>query len=125
MSDLDAKSRALLEKDSGNPNGGNVSTSSGKPASGPSGGRSALKEAIAARRKAMPSPRPDSAQSTLSDIQVSEPAPKSSTRTVPTGAPLSSLSSAPMRPGMKPRRAELSRPATADPYARRPDSRTE
>lgn len=26
---------------------------------------------------------------------------------------------------MKPRRAELSRPATADPYARRPDSRTE
>jgi CLIP-associating protein 1/2 len=32
-------------------------------------------------------------------------------------------SSAPVRPGMKPRRAEISRPATADPYARRPESR--
>src|SRR4051794_14928700 len=30
-----------------------------------------------------------------------------------------------MRPGMKPRRAELSRPAIADPYARRPESRAQ
>lgn len=122
MSDLDAKSRSLLEKDPSNPNGSSVSATSSTAKS--PGGRSALKEAIAARRKAMPS-RPDSAQSTLSDNQASESAPKPATRTVPTGAPLSSLSSAPVRPGMKPRRPELSRPATADPYARRPDSRTE
>ncbi|KAJ5161565.1 Protein stu1 [Penicillium capsulatum] len=121
LSDLDAKSRTLLEKDPTNPNASNLSTPS---AAKSSGGRSALKEAIAARRKAIPS-RPDSAQSALSENQALEPAPKPATRTVPTGAPLSSLSSAPVRPGMKPRRAELSRPATADPYARRPDSRTE
>lgn len=69
----------------------------------------------------MPS-RPESAQPAFDTL---EPAPKPSTRTVPTGAPLSSLSSAPMRPAMKPRRAEINRPATADPYASRPGSRAQ
>ncbi|KAJ5937955.1 hypothetical protein N7454_004297 [Penicillium verhagenii] len=119
MDDLDAKSRSLLEKDSSNPNATQLATkSSSKPAP-----RSTLKEAIAARKKAQAqmTSRPESAQSAYADSQPSEPAPRPAVRTVPTGAPLSSMSSAPMRPAMKPRRAELSRPATADPYARRPD----
>lgn len=120
MATLDAKSRTLLEKDTSNPNGSNASSTPTKSAAGPGASRSALKEAIAARKRAMPPSRPESAQSAFID---SDPAPRPSTRTVPTGAPLSSLSSAPMRPAMKPRRPEISRPATADPYARRPDSR--
>ncbi|KAJ5620704.1 hypothetical protein N7510_004688 [Penicillium lagena] len=129
MSTLDLKSRNLLEKDPSNPNATQkASVSSGKSsASGtaPTPGRSALKEAIAARKRAQMSSRPESAHSNFTDSKTSEATSKSSTtRTVPTGAPLSSLSSAPVRPGMKPRRAELSRPATADPYAsRRPPSR--
>ncbi|KAJ5727891.1 Protein stu1 [Penicillium malachiteum] len=118
ISDLDAKSRGLLEKDPANPNAAQKTATSTK---GTGGGRSALKEAIAARKKAQMSARPESAQSAFADNQSSESAPKPAVRTVPTGAPLSSLSSAPMRPAMKPRRAEINRPATADPYARRPD----
>ncbi|CEO59004.1 hypothetical protein PMG11_03694 [Penicillium brasilianum] len=120
MATLDAKSRTLLEKDSSNPNASKVTSTPTKSATGPAASRSALKEAIAARKRAMPLSRPESAQSAFIE---SDPAPRPSARTVPTGAPLSSLSSAPMRPAMKPRRPELSRPATADPYARRPDSR--
>ena len=136
MSALDAKSRALLEKDPTNPN---VDQSSSK-AQGPSqkglssstssamASRSALKEAIAAQKKARLSPkkpvpaRPESAQSAFSDVKTSESTSKpasTAVRTVPTGSHISSLSSAPMRPAMKPRRPELARPATADPYARR------
>lgn len=120
MGTLDAKSRTVLEKDSSNPNATKVTSTPTKTAPGTGASRSALKEAIAARKRAMPPSRPESAQSAFMDA---EPAPRPSTRTVPTGAPLSSLSSAPMRPAMKPRRPEISRPATADPYARRPDSR--
>lgn len=123
LSDLDAKSRNLLEKDPSNPHATQkASASPGKSASGPGAGRSALKEAIAAKRKAHIPSRPESAQPTFTDTKASEPS-RSTARTVPTGAPLSSLSSAPMRPAMKPRRAEISRPATADPYASRPNSR--
>lgn len=143
---LDSKSRTLLERDPGNPNAGQASTAGSKTptskkgfsssASAAPSGRSALKEAIAAQKrahlspgKALP-PRPESAQSTFTDARVSEAAapPRSTTtttttsttRTIPTGSHVSSLSSAPMRPAMKPRRPELNRPATADPYARRP-----
>lgn len=119
ISTLDVKSRNLLEKDPSNPNGAHKAAASPAKAGGSGAGRSALREAIAARKKALPS-RPESAQPAL---DMADPAPKSSTRSVPTGAPLSSLSSAPMRPAMKPRRAEISRPATADPYAQRPSSR--
>lgn len=120
---LDSKSRNLLEKDSTNPNIA-LKSPSALPAKSPAKSRSALQEAIAARKKAHLPSRPESAQPSFDDANPSAPVSKS-TRTVPTGAPLSSLSSAPMRPGMKPRRAELSRPATADPYARRPESRTQ
>ncbi|CAG8145692.1 unnamed protein product [Penicillium olsonii] len=120
---LDPKSRNLLEKDSSNPNAV-LNSSSALPAKSPAKSRSALQEAIAARKKAHMPSRPESAQPAFSEARTPAAAPKA-TRTVPTGAPLSSLSSAPMRPGMKPRRAELSRPATADPYARRPESRTQ
>ncbi|KAJ5166969.1 Protein stu1 [Penicillium canariense] len=119
LSNLDPKSRNLLEKDPSNPNASKTTSTPVKGAAGPGAARSALKEAIASRKKAMPS-RPESAQSASTDL---DPALRSSARTIPTGAPLSSLSSAPMRPGTKPRRPEISRPATADPYARRPDSR--
>ncbi|KAJ5771269.1 uncharacterized protein N7511_003320 [Penicillium nucicola] len=128
MNTLDAKSRTLLEKDGSNPNGG-PRPASALPAKSPTKSRTALQEAIAARKRAQTPSRPESAQPALSVQQAfpeaKPPAAARPTRTVPTGAPLSSLSSAPMRPGMKPRRAELSRPATADPYARRPESRTQ
>jgi CLIP-associating protein 1/2 len=120
---LDAKSRNLLEKDSSNPNPQSKGAPA-LPAKSPAKSRTALQEAIAARKKAANPSRPESAQPAFAEAKPSAPVSKS-TRSVPTGAPLSSLSSAPMRPGMKPRRAELSRPATADPYARRPESRTQ
>ena len=120
MADLDAKSRSLLEKDASNPNGIKKPTTPAKGPAGPSGARSALRDVIAARKKAAMPSRPESAQSAFDTL---DPAPKPATRSVPTGAPLSSLSSAPMRPGAKPRRPEISRPATADPYASRPGSR--
>lgn len=123
LGDLDAKSRNLLEKDPSNPNASQrPPTSASKSVSGPGNGRSALKEAIAAKRKANMPSRPESAQPAFNETKAPE-ASRSTARTVPTGAPLSSLSSAPMRPAMKPRRAEISRPATADPYASRPNSR--
>lgn len=143
---MDAKSRSLLEKDPGNPNLDSNSANPGRPRSGLSnnGGHQStsagrpptLKEAIAAQKKArlaasrnMPS-RPESAQSSFSEAKSSKSTPHrtagssaSATRSVPTGAPISSqktsLSSAPMRPGSRPRRPEIARPATADPYARR------
>ncbi|KAJ5793809.1 hypothetical protein N7457_000408 [Penicillium paradoxum] len=120
---LDPKSRNLLEKDSSNPN----PPSNGAPAlpaKSPAKSRTALQEAIAARKKAQMPSRPESAQPAFAEAKSLAPVSRS-TRSVPTGTPLSSLSSAPMRPAMKPRRAELSRPATADPYARRPESRTQ
>lgn len=136
MSALDAKSRALLEKDPTNPNVDQSSTKAQGPSqkglssstSSAMASRSALKEAIAAQKKARLSPkkpvpaRPESAQSAFSDVKTSESTSKpasTAVRTVPTGSHISSLSSAPMRPAMKPRRPELARPATADPYARR------
>ncbi|KGO53589.1 HEAT, type 2 [Penicillium expansum] len=120
---LDPKSRNLLEKDSSNPNPPSKGAPA-LPAKSPAKSRSALQEAIAARKKAQMPSRSESAQPTFAEAKPPAPAPKS-TRSVPTGAPLSSLSSAPMRPAMKPRRPEISRPATADPYARRPESRAQ
>ncbi|KAJ6145728.1 Protein stu1 [Penicillium chermesinum] len=67
--------------------------------------RSALKEAIAARKKAQMPSRPESAQA-YPEARPSEPAPRPATRTVPTGAP-----------------PVLSVFCPSDPYARRPDSR--
>ncbi|KAF7717210.1 Uncharacterized protein PECH_004064 [Penicillium ucsense] len=118
---LDTKSRTLLERDPSNPNASKTASTPTKASAGPSASRSALKAAIAARKRALPPPRPESAQSTFVDSDATTRPPA---RTLHTVAPLSSLSSAPMRPAMKPRRPEISRPATADPYARRPDSRT-
>lgn len=140
MSTLDAKSMSLLEKDPANPNSGtsSLNDSSGgfRPAFSSSTSAAAkrptLKETIAAQKKARQAagknlpPRPESAQSSFSDVKTTRPAAtraptkSSAVRTVPTGTPLSSLSSAPMRPAIKPRRPEIARPATADPYARRP-----
>ncbi|KAJ5950597.1 uncharacterized protein N7479_009010 [Penicillium vulpinum] len=119
---LDPKSRTLLEKDSSNPNPPSKGAPAALPAKSPAKSRSALQEAIAARKKAQMPSRSESAQPVFAEAK---PPTAASTRSVPTGAPLSSLSSAPMRPAMKPRRPEISRPATADPYARRPESRAQ
>lgn len=142
MSTLDNKSKALLEKDPSNPNAHSSNDDMARSRSGFSNSvsatttRQALKETIAAQKKRLAAgndlpPRPESAQSSFADSKPTRPAAHrtpgakttSSVRTVPTGTHLSSLSSAPMRPAIKPRRPELARPATADPYAdRRPPS---
>ncbi|RAH61234.1 ARM repeat-containing protein [Aspergillus piperis CBS 112811] len=109
MSDLDSKSRSLLEKDPANPAAGNMqsadrhasksSTTSQKATTSSTNvipGRSALKQAIAAQKKA-------------------HLAPKTAMTPRPESAPqVSSLSSAPMRPMGKSRRLEPTRPATPD-----------
>ncbi|KAH8698412.1 clasp N terminal-domain-containing protein [Talaromyces proteolyticus] len=140
MSTLDTKSKSLLEKDPSNPNA--TVSSDSRPRAGLSSSvsassqRQALKETIAAQKRAAAAknipPRPESAQSAFADSKPTRPPSRtpasktttsSSTVRVPTGSHLSSLSSAPMRPGVKPRRPEITRPATADPYAdRRPPS---
>ncbi|KAF3391841.1 hypothetical protein DPV78_010384 [Talaromyces pinophilus] len=144
MSSLDAKSKTLLEKDPHNPNAAPAPEGRPRPAFSHSVSastqRPSLKETIAAQKRAAAAksippqnipPRPESAQSTFADTKPTRPATRtpgatkstSSVRTVPTGTHLSSLSSAPMRPAVKPRRPELARPATADPYSdRRPGS---
>ncbi|OGM41909.1 protein stu1 [Aspergillus bombycis] len=127
LSDLDNKTRHLLEKDPANPNRDQLSYLSSDTLTVPS--RSALKEAIAAHKKARLAPaktlppRPESAQSSFGETKASDPPAKSTGRTA--RAPLSSLSSAPMRPGAKPRRPELARPATADPYSSRKTTSTD
>ncbi|QSS53499.1 HEAT repeat protein [Histoplasma capsulatum var. duboisii H88] len=140
MSTMDAKSRSLLERDPGNPNldANSLNTNgrqrTGMGNNGPGGGsRLTLKETIAAQKKArlaaaktIPA-RPESAQSSFPDLKSSRSSihrqPGTTTRTVPTGSHISSqntsLSSAPMRPSSRPRRPELMRPATADPYSSR------
>jgi CLIP-associating protein 1/2 len=137
MSTLDNKSKSLLEKDSSNPNATTASPARPQPGFSSSvsaaATRQTLKDTIAAEKKRLAEaknmpPRPESAQSTFTDTKATRPSARPPTsqgnysvRTVPTGTHLSSLSSAPMRPGSKPRRPEISRPATADPYAdRRP-----
>ncbi|KAN0086500.1 CLASP N terminal domain containing protein [Elaphomyces granulatus] len=144
LSTLDNKSKTLLEKDPANPNPNSLSTgvieqprSTFSSSTSAASGRQALKETIAAQKKRLAAenkapPRPESAQSSFPEAETKPsrlpahraPAAKSATvRTVPTGAHLSTLSSAPMRPAIKPRRPELARPATADPYSdRRPPS---
>ncbi|EED21613.1 conserved hypothetical protein [Talaromyces stipitatus ATCC 10500] len=143
ISTLDAKSKTLLEKDPHNPNAAPAPEGRSRPVlassvSAPSQ-RPTLKETIAAQKRAAAAknvpqsipPRPESAQSSFTDTKPTRPTTRtpaatksaSSVRTVPTGTHLSSLSSAPMRPAVKPRRPELTRPATADPYSdRRPGS---
>ncbi|KAI9672549.1 MAG: suppressor of tub2 mutation [Caeruleum heppii] len=126
MSALDANSKRLLEKDSGNPNSPRKAlpaalTTTLRPtlaAKGTSATASqlSLKEAIAARKreaaaaaaaqatKDLP-PRPGSAQSSFSPV-------KQSVNTSSAAPP--GLSSRPMRP---PKRPDLTRPATAGPYS--------
>ncbi|RAH64050.1 uncharacterized protein BO66DRAFT_254347 [Aspergillus aculeatinus CBS 121060] len=128
LSNLDSKSRTQLEKDPGNPNTSSKSDNTSRKgvATGTSSikSRSALQEAIAAHKKAHLAPkpiqqqRPESAQSVLSDTNVSDlQRGQPAVRSVPVGSSISSLSSAPMRPASKARRPELSRPGTAEPHS--------
>ena len=138
LSHLDLKMRSNLEKDPANPNKGKAETASKKS---PAKSTAALKAAIAAQRKAhkpkedMLSSKPDKDSATVRPNTVSPPATATTAATAPlhdtsalpeTAAHpdksrslgrrpyIPSLSSAPMRPAIRPRR-----PATADPYASR------
>ncbi|PWY94883.1 hypothetical protein BO94DRAFT_582264 [Aspergillus sclerotioniger CBS 115572] len=84
MSDLDVKSRSLLEKDPANPNVEHANTDVSKTPAKPPRSVAALKEAIAAHKKKYYAPK-----------QALPPRPESSSSHV------SSLSSAPMRPAAK------------------------
>lgn len=139
MDKLDPKSRALLEKDSNNPNaalhGGSTSSS---VASAPRpGGRSTLKELMAEQRRAKSAARnlperPNSAMASMSpskpktELRAQSKGPSklrsdnrvtstaSNVSTESTTSKGSSLMSGPVR---RPRRPEIQRPQTADPYA--------
>ena len=150
MSNLDAKSKQLLERDPGNPNASSLASSLsssvgslGKSRNGAGSVRPSVKEAILAQKKAlvarrMPE-RPSSAQSTFSPVKHTPTSAGHRTNPPPSvtngarstangssnGPPVrpalttqasGSLMSAPMR---RPRRPEVARPATADPYASR------
>ncbi|KAI9883094.1 MAG: mitochondrial 37S ribosomal protein nam9 [Watsoniomyces obsoletus] len=127
MSSLDVSSKRSLERHPGNPNSENISSHSAeasvstKPMFSRSTtvaapvSRTTLKETIAARKReaaasrGLPS-RPESAQSAFSP----------SLKKVQSSSNMSSsLASAPMRPMRAPRRPEIHRPATADPFSRR------
>jgi CLIP-associating protein 1/2 len=142
MDKLDPKARGLLEKDSNNPNaalhGGSTSSTTG-PATRP-GGRSTLKELMAEQRRAKSAARnlPERSSSAMANLTPSKPKPelraqsrgpsklRSENRATSTAshAPAepttnskgSSLMSGPVR---RPRRPEIQRPQTADPYASR------
>jgi CLIP-associating protein 1/2 len=139
MDKLDPKSRALLEKDPNNPNaalhGGVSNSASGmsRPA-----GRSTLKELMAEQRRAKSAARnlPERSNSAMASMSPSKPKiePRAQSkgpsrlrtenRVTSTASNVStessttskgsSLMSAPVR---RPRRPELQRPQTADPYA--------
>jgi CLIP-associating protein 1/2 len=130
MANLDDKMRTALEKDSNNPNKGplassvsSIASSKSRPAATT---RPSVRDAIAAQRKAalaknLPE-RPNSAQSILSTTdQTIRPArvgprPPSSLNTT-SEASLSTQRTLTSAPARRPRRPELNRPATADPYA--------
>ncbi|KAK6435520.1 suppressor of tub2 mutation [Oleoguttula sp. CCFEE 5521] len=143
---LDAKSRALLEKDSNNPNASLHESHSSSTASRPAAvtSRSTLKELMAEQRRAKSAAqnlpeRPGSAMAALSPAKprpelssaqrgpsrlrqeshrVASTASTASTvaSTTATTRPGNSLMSGPVR---RPRRPEIQRPQTADPYASR------
>ncbi|KAI9731174.1 MAG: suppressor of tub2 mutation [Cirrosporium novae-zelandiae] len=135
ISKLDAKSQDRLRKDPGNtnelhfpsdiPSSSSVRPSTFSRSTTSVPGRPTLKETIAAQKRAklaakgVPD-RPESAQSSYS-LSAARPAmfsakTKSATNLHPQSG---SLSSAPVRPMRPPRRPELNRPATAEPYAAR------
>ena len=124
MASLDANSKRSLEKDSANPHAGKSTMQAieenpvGKPSAsrstttGPPS-RASLKEAIAARKREAaaakdPIQRPGSAQSSFSPPVKHAPI----LARIPSG-----FASAPIRPLRAPRRPELIRPATAEPYS--------
>ncbi|KAB8337296.1 hypothetical protein FH972_021597 [Carpinus fangiana] len=152
MEDLEPKYKQLLQNHADNPNAGpgsftrSVGPSTANPRVAASG-RQSLREQIAAQRQAaakrLPE-RPNSAMAELSPVKqgkpsapnprvasglsnVSRPAPAPATRptkpqTTTSSTTQGSLMSAPMR---RPRRPDVARPATADPYASRNMMRAE
>ncbi|KAL3449473.1 clasp N terminal-domain-containing protein [Aspergillus insuetus] len=136
LSDLDTKSRNLLEKDHSNPNTDPFASNSAPSKTGlfstsATSGRSAPKAAIAEGKKASlaaptksltSSPRaqhiarPDA----MSVDRHRKPPTTTTTRAVPRGTNTSSLTAAPMRPGgasrQRPAHLDLARPATATDF---------
>ncbi|KAI9831777.1 MAG: hypothetical protein M1819_004674 [Sarea resinae] len=133
MSSLDGTSQKLLEKDSRNPNTikkpETAPASSVRPTPVARGNsalanRPSLKETIAAQKRAklaakgLPD-RPGSAQSSFSPVKHAAPSGSKGSSAVSSAMASGSLMSAPVRPMRPARRPELTRPATADPYASR------
>lgn len=142
LSALDNVQQKLLIEDSSNPNPqqavSHTATAAGKPAFSKSTNamstRPSIKETIAAQKKAKAAgwnlpERPSSAEPSTSPKKatVQPSAGRSGTATAPaarnvSNASVGTLSSAPVRPR---RRADVVRPATADPYSTRKPTRTE
>lgn len=152
MNSLDPKSKGLLEKDPNNPNKSAASSQSSASTAHPSkppAGRSALKEMMAAQKKAKMQGRlPERPGSAMAALSPSKPKPSSNFNSSHSRAPSNlsqssrnegripsaasttstagassgsnstakggSLMSGPLR---RPRRPEIKRPQTADPYA--------
>ena len=147
MASLDEKSKSALQRDSHNPNASlHVSQSAAAPTARPGGNsRMALREMMAEQRKAKAAgglpDRPNSAMATMTPSKSKSHGNLGASRGVsqlrnesrvvstasavteaasdakaPTGKGRSALMSGPVR---RPRRPEITRPQTADPYAAR------
>lgn len=141
MASLEGRTKQFMERDSANPNGSLASSQSSATTDGnrpltAASGRASVRDTIMAQRRAMKAAanieRPSSAQSVLSPATRGGPstlrhavstanvkpgtsnARPQATSTASTNS-AGGLMSAPLR---RPRRPELTRPATADPYAR-------
>ncbi|KAJ0425881.1 clasp N terminal-domain-containing protein [Aspergillus carlsbadensis] len=135
LSDLDTKSRNLLDKDPSNPNtdpfaSNSASSKTGLFSTSATSGRSAPKAAIAEGKKtslAAPtksltsSPRAQlTARPDAMSVDRHRKPPTTTTRAVPRGTNTSSLTAAPMRPGgasrQRPAHLDVARPATSTDF---------
>lgn len=141
MNSLEGRTKQFMEKDPANPSSSLASSQSSATTAGgdrpltAASGRASVRETIMAQRRAMKAAanieRPSSAQSVLSPataggrstlrhaVSTANVKPAGGARPQPTATASTNsaggLMSAPLR---RPRRPELTRPATADPYAR-------
>ncbi|KAL2871779.1 uncharacterized protein BJX67DRAFT_87045 [Aspergillus lucknowensis] len=130
---FDAKFRTLLEKDPSNPNNDPFASNSASSKTGlfsstsAHSGRPALKDVAAEGRKGNPTApakgipsSPRAQQSALPDAaSIDRPRKPLTSRAVPMGTHTSSLTSAPMRPGVskpRPPPLDVARPATASGF---------
>ncbi|KZF23393.1 hypothetical protein L228DRAFT_276250 [Xylona heveae TC161] len=125
MSSLDANSQKLLQKASG---GAAVmagtSSATATSQNAPQAPRPSLRDAIAAQKRAKKAAqglpeRPESAQSSFASTTTPQPISRPNTLSSSTSSVGGGLMSAPVRPMRPGRRAEIARPATAEPFVNR------